>query len=180
MNIAGKSIGTWLRDPWVLGTLLGLFFVTAIRPCTRYEPPPPEPILPAHQTGLPADFLKLVQGEITLVLLPSGEPTAREAELSNTKRLLDGLQLWERKVAIRTLVEVSSNEAEFPQPFGLSQDALSDVRTNWMNFSEGTASLIGLFDREGDMRAIVPLTKDGGIEAFHTAMLLKPEKTSNP
>lgn len=180
MKSPKETIASKLKDPWVIGTLLGLLFITAIRPCTRYEPAPPDPILGAVDIGLPSTVVEELKGAVTLVLLPLNTLESRSAELSETARLQEGIELWERDIGLRTLVSGEQTMVQFPNPVVLAPKQLSDVRTNWMNFAEGHSALIGLVDKDANLRAIVPFTKDGGIQAFHTAMLLNPPKSPKP
>lgn len=182
MKDPSQRTPTWKRHPWFWGTVLGLLFVTAIRPCTRHIPEAPPQLIPAEEVALPESILSKMQGEVSLVLVPGQEKKFSGSDYSVMTRLSEGIALWESPLALRVFEHVSEGtpqqKGKDPQETPWESQPIDEKF--WLSFSKQLQNLepasdgpaLVLFSSAGGIHGYFPAEQDGGIEAFHKGMRL--------
>lgn len=181
MKDPSQRTPAWKRHPWFWAVLLGLLFVTAIRPCTRHIPEAPPELIPAEEVALSKSLLSKMQGKVSLVLLPGKAKKLSPDDYSVMTRLSKGIALWESPLALWVLEHVS----EAPQQNGkdpqeLPWETQSIEEDSWLSFSKQIQNLefatdgptLVLFSSAGAIHGYFPAERDGGIEAFHKGIRL--------
>ena len=192
------------RNPWFYGAVIGLAFVTLIRPWTRHEPDP-APILGTVEEFTLHDKnrapFQFTAGELPrlISLAPSDCAPPCDAYLSELKRVHEGLESWKQEVGLITIaIDAPTNGAEeetrnIPE-WGLPWTVL---QTPGGQDSQLVASMLFqhhpetppetdeaalglqqavLVDQHNQIRGYFTLTREGLNEAFHRAVQVRMEE----
>ena len=166
------------RNPWVLGGLLGVLFVTLMRPCTRNVPPPPPAIGPLPPgIASPGEPLSTeVPTVLGRIQLPC-EASCR-ATLAAIAQLVEGHVAWETPVETALLIHGDEDEMNGFEPGPEHPESVKRLlaspeadRELGPICAQSDESLpLVLVDAAHDVRGCYAASEEGTREAFHRSV----------
>ena len=179
-----QNKGPFWKNPWFIGTFLGFIFVTSIRPCTRYEPPAPSPILRLNEGSLPASLLKAFDGNTSIMLTKSDAETSNDSLRPVLERLREGLELWEQPIQLHAVGwGIDNNQPK--DSWTAWRWSEKEQQSFWQQVQEhpealpigGARNALWIVSNNREICGFMEPTEDGGIEAFHKAVRMHLEKS---